>query len=243
MRLRKEIPNIITLCNLLSGSLAILFAIDGFLTIAVLLVGLAAVFDFLDGFVARILNIKSALGKELDSLADVISFGLAPAIVLFILIKTNPELQYFPKLEPYLPYSALLVAAFSAYRLAKFNIDTRQLDSFRGLPTPANAIFIVSLSLISGPDALDKTTFFSAIAENLCFLLLLVPLSSALLISNLPLFAFKFNNGFGFRQNRPRYIFLILCVLLWLIFGWAGIPLTIIFYLTTSLLFGKRYFL
>lgn len=243
MLLRKEIPNIITLCNLLSGSMAILFAIDGFLTVAVILVGLAAVFDFLDGLAARLLNVKSPLGKELDSLADVISFGLAPAIFLFILIKTNPTTATFPTLGPYLPYSALLVAAFSAYRLAKFNIDTRQLDSFRGLPTPANAIFIVSLSLISGPGALDKTTFVSAIAGNLWFLLLLVPISSTLLVSNLSLFAFKFKNGFGFSQNRAKYIFLILCILLWLMLGWAGIPLIIVFYLTTSLLFGKKYFL
>ncbi|MDD3743303.1 MAG: CDP-alcohol phosphatidyltransferase family protein, partial [Lentimicrobiaceae bacterium] len=106
MRLRKEIPNIITLCNLLSGALAVIFALDGSLLIAVALVGLAAVFDFFDGFVARLLNVKSPLGKELDSLADVISFGLAPSIVLFILIKSNVDLLQFPNLGPYLPYAA-----------------------------------------------------------------------------------------------------------------------------------------
>lgn len=243
MRLRAEIPNIITLFNLLCGAMAILFAIDGLLNLAALLIGLAAVFDFLDGMAARLLNVKSDLGKELDSLADVISFGLAPAIVLFILIKTNPALEQLGPIAPYLPYSALLVAAFSAYRLAKFNIDTLQTNSFRGLPTPANAIFIVSLSLISGPDAITTDTFVSAVAGNLGFLLLLVPLTSILLVSNLPLFAFKFNNGFSFGKNRPKYIFLILCIALLFIFGWAGIPLTIVFYLTTSLLFGKKYFL
>lgn len=243
MRLRAEIPNIITLFNLLCGAMAILFAIDGLLNLAALLIGLAAVFDFLDGMAARLLNVKSDLGKELDSLADVISFGLAPAIVLFILIKTNPALQQMGAIAPYLPYSALLVAAFSAYRLAKFNIDTLQTNSFRGLPTPANAIFIVSLSLISGPDAITTDTFISAVAGNLGFLLLLVPLTSILLISNLPLFAFKFNNGFSFGQNRPKYIFLMLCITLLFFFRWAGIPLTIVFYLTTSLLFGKKYFL
>ncbi|GAB1405007.1 CDP-alcohol phosphatidyltransferase family protein [Lentimicrobium sp.] len=243
MRLRKEIPNIITLCNLLSGALAVIFALDGSLLIAVALVGLAAVFDFFDGFVARLLNVKSPLGKELDSLADVISFGLAPSIVLFILIKSNVDLLQFPNLGPYLPYAALLLAAFSAYRLAKFNIDTLQLDSFRGLPTPANAIFIVSLALISGPDALDKSTLISNLAGNLWFLLLIIPLSSGLLVSNLPLFAFKFNQGFAFKHNKPKYIFVFLCVLMWLILGWAGIPLSIVFYLITSLVFGRKYFM
>jgi len=240
--IKKHIPNSITLLNLVSGSVAVILAVEGQIITAVALVGLAAVFDFFDGFFARLLHVKSEIGKELDSLADVISFGLTPSVILFCLIRENPALQSYQGLSGILPYSALLIAAFSALRLAKFNLDTRQSTSFLGLPTPANALFIVSLALISGSQALQEAGLLSSIAGNLYFQLALIPLSCFLLVSEIPLFAIKFSDGFSFSANKLKYIFALFTVIALIAFQWAGIPIVVILYVAISTIAGQEKF-
>ncbi|NTW25304.1 MAG: CDP-diacylglycerol--serine O-phosphatidyltransferase [Lentimicrobium sp.] len=234
--IKKHIPNSITLLNLISGSAAAIQALEGNLLLAAALVGLAAVFDFFDGFAARLLHVKSDIGKELDSLADVISFGLTPAIILFCMIRDNSAMDAFSGIAEFLPYTALLIAGFSALRLAKFNIDTRQTDSFIGLPTPANALFIISMPLFAGNGALQDAGLLSALAGSLYFQLALIPVSCFLLIAELPLFALKFSNGFSFGANRIKYIFILTSVIALLALKWAGIPAIVIIYILISLL-------
>ncbi|MHC1778181.1 MAG: CDP-diacylglycerol--serine O-phosphatidyltransferase [Lentimicrobium sp.] len=240
--IKKHIPNSITLLNLISGSVAVILAVEGKLIPAVALVGLAAVFDFFDGFLARLLHVKSEIGKELDSLADVISFGLTPSVILFCLIRENPALQSHQGLSGILPYTALLIAAFSALRLAKFNLDTRQSTSFLGLPTPANAMFIVSLALISGSQALQDAGLLSSIAGNLYFQLALIPLSCYLLVSEIPLFALKFSGGFSFSANKLKYILFLFTIIALIAFQWAGIPVIVILYVAISTVAGQEKF-
>ena len=201
----KQIPNSITCCNLICGCIAIHFAFMGVLDWAVLFIILGAVFDFFDGMTARLLGVSSPIGKELDSLADVVTFGVAPSAILFQLIcqlQSTPESLH--ALMPYLPYAAFIMAAFSALRLAKFNLDTRQTTSFIGLPTPANALFWGSLvvghhtEIITSPYALP-------------LLLVGIALFSFLLVAELPLFALKFKN-LSWRDNWVKYVFLIGCL-------------------------------
>lgn len=240
--IKKHIPNSITLLNLISGSVAVILAVEGQIISAVALVGLAAVFDFLDGFIARLLHVKSDIGKELDSLADVISFGLTPSVILFCLIRENPALQSYQSLAGILPHSAMLIAAFSALRLAKFNLDTRQSTSFLGLPTPANALFIVSLALFSGSQALQEAGLLSSIAGNLYFQLALIPVSCYLLVSEIPLFALKFSGGFSFSANKLKYILALFTIIVLIAFQWAGIPMIVILYVAISTIAGQEKF-
>lgn len=234
--IKKHLPNSITILNLISGSVAAIQAIEGNLPLAAALVGLAAIFDFFDGFTARLLHVKSEIGKELDSLADVISFGLTPAIVLFCMIRDNPAIHSFSWMAAMLPYAALLIAGFSALRLAKFNLDTRQTDSFIGLPTPANALFIISLPLFAGKEALQNAGLLSVLAGNLYFQLALIPVSCFLLVSELPLFALKFSDGFTYGANKIKYIFLLTSVIALIALKWAGIPLIVVVYILISFL-------
>ena len=238
--IKKHIPNTITLLNLISGSVAAIQAIEGNLPLAAALVGLAAIFDFFDGFAARLLHVKSEIGKELDSLADVISFGLTPSIVLFCMIRDNSALQDYPGIAAILPYAALLIAGFSALRLAKFNLDTRQTDSFIGLPTPANALFIISLPLFAGNGALQDAGLLSALAGNLNFQFALIPVSCFLLVSEIPLFALKFSHGFTFGANKIKYIFLLASIIALMAFKWAGIPVIVIIYILISVFQGNK---
>jgi len=240
--LKKHIPNSITLLNLLSGSVAAIMAVEGQLIIAAALVGLAAVFDFLDGFFARLLHVKSEIGKELDSLADVISFGLTPSVILFIMIRENAALQPQSGILSFLPYTALLIAAFSALRLARFNIDTRQTTSFLGLPTPANAIFIASLPFFTGSQAFQDAAYLSEVVGSIYFQVALIPVSCYLLVSEIPLFALKFSNGFSTAANKLKYILALGSVILLIIFKWAGIPLIVVLYILISAFAGKEKF-
>lgn len=240
--IKNQIPNSITLLNLLSGSVAAIMAVEGHLVIAAALVGLAAVFDFFDGFFARLLHVKSEIGKELDSLADVISFGLTPSLVLFIMLRENTGFQPQTGILSYLPYTALLIAAFSALRLAKFNLDTRQTSSFLGLPTPANALFIVSLPLFTGSQALQDAGFLSALAGSIYFQVALIPVSCYLLVSEIPLFALKFSNGFSFAANKLKYSLVLGSVIALILFKWAGIPLIVVLYILISAFAGKEKF-
>ena len=210
----RHLPNALTCCNLLCGALAIIFIkeID-----PIWFVGLAAIFDFLDGFVARMLKVSSPIGKELDSLADMVTFGLLPAIYWYHLIRTEP-----------LNYLALFIAVFSALRLAKFNIDERQVDGFIGVPTPANTLFLVTFPYLF-PNKIVPVEVAIPI----------VLLFSWLLVSPFRMFALKFKN-FKWAGNELRFTFLLAAVLLIAIFQVAGVALTIILYILTSLVTGWR---
>ena len=236
--IKAQIPNIITLLNLISGSISIVFALEGNLTVAAWFIGIAAVFDFFDGFSARMLHVSSEIGKELDSLADVISFGLAPGMILYILLSNSvsiPEIIITGR--NIVPFIAFLIPALSAYRLAKFNLDERQTDSFIGLPTPANALMIASFPLIlaqqknlSGIDI----TLFAGIINNPWFLIIFIFVFSYLLIAELPLMSLKFKT-FKWSENKMRYFFLIVSVILFVLLFYTAIPLIIIFYILLSL--------
>jgi CDP-diacylglycerol--serine O-phosphatidyltransferase len=227
--MKKHIPNLLTCCNAICGALSVVFALKGFLETGALLIVCAAFFDFLDGFAARALKVKSAIGKDLDSLADVISFGLAPAAILFMWMDfcfTNlpPEIQYFPL--TLLPYFAFIVVPFSAYRLAKFNNDKRQQVEFYGLATPANAFFIAFLPFAAAN---------LPILDNFWALLGVTILFSILLIVDLPMFSLKFVN-YHFKKNWIRYLFLLLSAFILIAFQLAAFPLIILLYIFISLI-------
>ena len=221
MNLKAQLPNFITLLNLLSGVLGILWVLEGQLLYGAYFVILSAGFDFLDGFAARLLKVQSDMGKELDSLADVVSFGVLPGILLYSLTKAQTDSQV-------LPYLTLIIPMLSAYRLAKFNLDTRQSDRFIGLPTPANALLLSTLPHLVAhwPELAPWVT--SPIA-----LIVIAWATSILLVSELPLIALKFKNS-SFADNTYRYTLLCLGAfcLAWL--QLAGIPLIIIAYLLLS---------
>lgn len=217
--IKRHIPNFLTCCNLVCGCLGIVFVTNGNLNAGAYFVWIACAFDFFDGFAARMLKVSSPIGKELDSLADMVSFGLLPSMVMYVMLRDATASEY-------LPYFAFSIAVFSALRLAIFNIDETQSDSFRGLPTPANALFITSLPLLTGTVAiaLFEPWIVGAI----------VIISSYLLVSGIPLFALKFKN-FSWGENKVRFTFLILSVLLVVALKISAIPLIILLYVALSL--------
>jgi len=244
--IRKHIPNFITCLNIISGCLAVLFALKGELTVAVLLIFAASIFDFLDGMAARILKAYSPMGKELDSLADVISFGLAPGMLMMVMQEYSlfginvraGNLNTLSLWEVVCLSASLLIPVASALRLAKFNIDTRQANSFIGLPTPANAIFISALALITAHG--EYKIFDSFILQPWVLLLITIGMS-LLLVSELPLFSLKFKN-FSWKENQIRYIFLITSAALILALNIYGIAASIIIFILLSLLLKlKKY--
>ncbi len=218
------IPNAITLLNLLAGCLAVVAAIDRNLPEAFWWIAFAAVCDFLDGFAARMLKSYSEVGKQLDSLADVVSFGVAPAMILFVM------LQGFSDLPAGVAYVAFLVALFSALRLAKFNIDTRQSEEFIGLPTPANALLIASIGFVA---TRGSDPWIGALAHDAIGLVALVVLLSALLVSEIRMFSFKFKN-FLLKDNALRYAFLLYAVVLLVWLQVEAFPWVIISYIVFS---------
>ena len=221
MNLKAQLPNFITLLNLLSGVVGILWVLEGQLLYGAYFVILSAGFDFLDGFAARLLKVQSDMGKELDSLADVVSFGVLPGILLYSLTKAQTDSQV-------LPYLTLVIPMLSAYRLAKFNLDTRQSDRFIGLPTPANALLLSTLPHLVAhwPELAPWVT--SPIA-----LVVIAWVASILLVSELPLIALKFKNS-SFADNTYRYTLLCLGAFCFAWLQLAGIPLIIIAYLLLS---------
>ncbi len=221
MNLKAQLPNFITLLNLLSGVVGILWVLEGQLLYGSYFVILSAGFDFLDGFAARLLKVQSDMGKELDSLADVVSFGVLPGILLYSLTKNQTDSQI-------LPYLTLIVPMLSAYRLAKFNLDTRQSDRFIGLPTPANALLLSTLPHLVAhwPELAPWVT--SPIA-----LVVIAWATSILLVSELPLIALKFKNT-SFADNAYRYTLLLFGAFCFTWLQLAGIPLIIIAYLLLS---------
>jgi CDP-diacylglycerol---serine O-phosphatidyltransferase len=236
----KHLPNAITCGNLFCGCLAILRISEGDLRSAAYLVGIALVLDFLDGFAARMLKAYSAIGKDLDSLADMVTFGLVPGFVVFKMIafltggyfggRLGIDVRVHP--ETLLPYAGFVITIFSALRLAKFNNDTRQSESFIGLPTPANAALICSLPLVYNFESFGEIPADTFLLDPLN-MAILACLLSLLLITELPMFSLKFRN-FGLKENGLRYGFLLLMVLLLVIFREAGISLTIVAYVLLS---------
>jgi len=209
--------------NLFSGMVGIYFVLEGKIEYGAYFILIAAVFDFLDGFVARLLHVHSEIGKQLDSLADLVTFGVLPAFILFEWIRQISDL-------PYLPYIALIIGIFSALRLAKFNIDERQSDRFIGVPTPANALFIGGL-----PFLIQKFPALEFIIANPFSLVIISILMSALLIAELPLIALKFKN-YELLPNIFRYLTLLIGLISIALLGIGGIPLVIISYIVLSVL-------
>ena len=228
MRIRRHLPNAITCCNLISGCIAVTFALSGELRMAFLMIILGAVFDFFDGLVARLLGVSSPIGKELDSLADVVTFGVAPSALIFQVLQGFALPDEMMAIQPFVPYLSFLIAAFSALRLAKFNLDERQLTSFIGLPTPANALFWGAFVV-----AQDTGALHSALGQTIILVGILV--SCWLLVSEVPLFALKFKT-WGWKGNEIRYVFLFLAVLNILLLGIGGIASIVILYIFLSLL-------
>jgi CDP-diacylglycerol--serine O-phosphatidyltransferase len=230
----KAIPNVFTLTNLFCGCIAIVLVFNGAYTYASWLIILAAVFDFLDGTAARLLNARSEIGKQLDSLADVVSFGVAPASIMYALMVNTMGYT----VGGYLVLNALpafFIALFSALRLAKFNIDDSQTLSFRGLPTPANALFISALPFIH-LHAVTKGglhAMISSLFSNYYVLLGLVLVLSLLLVSNLPLMSLK-SKSFSWKENQYKYIFLILSLIMGIFAGFAAAPFVLLLYIFLS---------
>ena len=237
--IRKHIPNFITCLNVVSGSLAVLFAIKGELTVSVILIIAAAIFDFFDGMAARLLKAYSPMGKELDSLADMISFGLAPGALMMVMMEyalfgINVRAESFSGLSAWeitCISASLLIPVFSALRLAKFNIDTRQSVSFIGLPTPANALFIAALALITEH---GRYAVLDSYISQPIVLLLITTTMSLLLVSEIPMFSLKFKN-LSWKDNKVQFIFLVISAALIFAFNIYGIATAIICFILISI--------
>ena len=226
-RVSKHVPNAITCANLFSGCIGIVFAFQGNLINAAYALFLAAIFDFFDGFASRVLQSFSGIGKDLDSLADMVSFGFLPSAIMYELFLQTPQI---PGVSSWLNFIAFLISVFSALRLAKFNNDTRQAESFIGLPTPANAILIASLPFI-----LERHPGFSPYILNPYGLAVFVVLMCSLLVIELPLMSLKFKNS-DFNQNIYRYLLLLFSAILILFFKFAAVPVIILMYITLSII-------
>jgi CDP-diacylglycerol--serine O-phosphatidyltransferase len=244
--MKSYIPNFLTLLNILSGCIATVFAVLNQLEWAALFVFIGIFFDFFDGLAARALNVQSEIGVQLDSLADVITSGLVPGVVMFQLLNmsqsggwnlafghelTESMAWYGGKINT-ISFLGFAITLASAYRLAKFNVDENQVSSFVGLPTPANALMILSLPLIL---MYHNNEFLSGIILNPWFLVGLTALSAYLLNSPIKLFALKFKN-WSFKENGVRYLFLIGSLIMLLTLKFLAIPLIIVFYILASLL-------
>ena len=276
MQIRRLIPNLLTAGNLVGGILAIILTLQGHVELAPYCIFVSALFDFLDGFVARLLKVQSELGKQLDSLADMVTFGVAPGIIVFELIRTELIINFkyqdylpsslvndFPmntssecellsarwaggteqicatNTFQFLPYLAFIIPVFALFRLAKFNLDTRQTSSFIGLPTPAMTIFIASLPILIDEGYHHYGTWqFIVVTDwimNPYFLIGSSVILSILMVVELPLFALKFKH-FKFKGNEIRYIFLtISIILLATLFVWA-LPIIILLYIILSVI-------
>lgn len=225
----RHIPNALTCMNLFSGCIACVMAFHANFEMAMLFIVIGAVFDFFDGLAARLLHAYSNIGKDLDSLADDVSFGVAPALIVFSLFKEINYPDYLSFLANWLPYAAFLIAVFSALRLAKFNNDTRQTTSFIGLPVPANALFWASLIAGCKPIA----------SYHPLLTLALVCLFSWLLVSEIPMFSLKFKN-LSWKDNKIAFIFVIISAILLITLKIAGFAAVIVWYILLSILTQKK---
>ena len=231
MAIKKHIPNTITCCNLISGCIAIAYAFNGKIEISFTWIIIGAVFDFFDGMSARLLKVSSPIGKELDSLADIVTFGVAPSTILFSKLGIMSYPSFLESLRGILPFIAYIMAAFSALRLAKFNLDERQTLGFIGLPTPANALFWGSL-LIGLGKRIDSSPLMCI------FIIVGIFISSWLMVSEIPMFALKFKE-WGWKKNQIKYIFLLTCIPLIAIFGITGFAIIVAWYVIISYIIKK----
>jgi len=225
--LKNSFPNFLTCCNLACGIVGLFLINDNGIsslpTIEILIV-IAGIADFFDGFAARILGSKSNIGKDLDSLADAVTFGILPCIVSYAYLRLNiPDSE-----SSYLPFISILIGLFSIIRLAIFNNDTRQTDSFIGVPTPANAFFLIFLL---GENNNGSIPF--QLTSTLTIFIIII--SSFLLVAPIPLLALKFKN-YSFNENWPRFLLIILSVVTLVFFGKIAVPMIFIYYLTLSIL-------
>lgn len=227
----RHIPNTLTCLNLFSGCIACVMAFEAKYELALAFIFLSSVFDFLDGLVARLLDAYSAIGKDLDSLADTVSFGVAPSFIVFSLFKEMHYPGAMGGIASLFPYLAFLISVFSALRLAKFNNDTRQTNSFIGLPVPANALFWASL--VTGAH-----DFLVSDSVHPLYLLLPVCLFSWLLVSEIPMFSFKFKD-LQWKDNKTSYLFLAVCIPLFCFLGICGFAVAIVWYILLSLVTRK----
>ncbi len=218
MIFKKHIPNLLTCANLFSGCIGVVYAFKGDLKTVAFFVIISGIFDFFDGFAARILNVKSLIGKELDSLADIVSFGFLPGVIFYQMLLTSQSNI------PYIQYAAFAITIFSAIRLAKFNVDERQTNDFIGLNTPMNTFFVISLPYLA-----DDYGFIL----NPYFLIGLTIILSFLLVSEIKLFSMKISS-LTWEVNKYKYIFLIISVLSLAFFKFAGIPIILLFYILFS---------
>ena len=226
MQIKQHIPNFITLLNLLCGCIALVFVANQAFETAFYFVCLGIFLDFFDGFFARLFKVASPLGLQLDSLADMVTSGIVPGFVMYKLLLATCYGNQF------LPYVGFLVALGACYRLANFNIDTRQTDSFVGLPTPANALFIMSLPMIGLPN------YFPFIYIHVILILFTV-LSAVIMNAEIPLFSLKIKK-LSFAGNELQIIFLLISLLLLIFFQFLGVALVIIFYVLLSVVNNKR---
>lgn len=236
--MKKNIPNYITLLNLLCGILSIVSLYSGSVEWSVYFIIFAAIFDFMDGAVARIFKLQSELGKQLDSLADVVSFGLAPGFIMFFLLKTcQPLPEIFFNDINLVPYLGFLIPLFSAWRLANFNIDVRQEEQFIGIPTPASALMIVALALIN-QNTFGSSSWMAELTGNSYFLISATLILSILLVAEIPLLSLKFKN-LKWKGNQKRFILIILSIALLAAFQISAIPIIFLGYIIISLIFKK----
>ena len=226
MNIKAQVPNMFTMLNLFSGCVALVFAAEFNFELAFLFVSLGIFFDFFDGFFARKFNVAGPLGVQLDSLADMVTSGVVPGFVMFQLIKKYNSIG----LNDYLPFLGFIITLGACYRLAKFNIDTRQSDSFIGLPTPANALFITSLPIV--PLVLHDH-FEIVLSYKIWFLLLITFISTFVMNAEIPLFSLKIKN-FSIAKYKLQIFFLLFSVLLLVFLQILAVPLIIISYILLS---------
>lgn len=226
-RVKKHLPNAITCANLFSGCIGIVFTFQDNLIFASYAIFLAAIFDFFDGFASRVLKSYSGIGKDLDSLADMVSFGVLPSAIMYMLLLQAPQIS---RVSEWLNFIAFLIPVFSALRLAKFNTDTRQAESFIGLPTPANAILIASIPLI-----LQQYESIAPYILNPYGLTVFIAIMCTLLVAEIPLMSLKFKDS-NFNKNFYRYLLLLFSAILILFFKFAAVPVVIVMYITLSLI-------
>ena len=242
MKLIKQIPNLLTLGNLFCGTIATIFAVQGNFEVTALFVVLGIVFDFFDGFAARLLNVSGDLGTQLDSLADMVTSGVVPGIVMASLLSEKNIITTFAEKTETVYFEVSHVELFSffglvltlgaCYRLAKFNIDTRQSESFIGLPTPAMSLFVISLPLILAETEIE---IVKNILSNNYFLIAVTILLTYLMNAEIPLFSLKFKN-YKLKDNVQKYSFLLACIILIATLKIVAIPLIIILYVTNSII-------
>lgn len=232
MQIKRHIPNIITLLNLFCGCIALVFASELNFEMAFYFVSLGIFLDFFDGFFARLFKVAGPLGLQLDSLADMVTSGVVPGFVMFWMLK---QAQNPADANQIIPYFGFIITLGSCYRLANFNIDTRQTDSFIGLPTPANTLFVISLPLVIKYS--DSMVVFDMLTNQ--WILLVITLFSAYILNaEIPLFSLKIKD-FTFKKNALQIVFLSLCVVLLIFFQYLAIPLVIISYVLLSVINNK----